>query len=110
MVIAIPLILIAILFLLAALITYLSSEFVVTTRRVVMKTGFIKRNALDILLSKVEGVVVEQGILGRILNYGTIVPSGSGGTKGGFKNIANPLQFRMKVQEQIDTPRGTVAT
>jgi uncharacterized membrane protein YdbT with pleckstrin-like domain len=110
MAIAIPLIFIATLFLLSTLITYLSSEFVITTKRIVIRTGFIRRKALDILLSKVESVEVKQDILERILNYGEVILCGTGGTKSRFKNIANPLQFRMKVQEQIDTPRDTVAT
>jgi uncharacterized membrane protein YdbT with pleckstrin-like domain len=50
-------------------------------------------------LSKIESVNVDQGILGRILGYGTIRIIGTGGTKEAFPKILNPLEFRKKFQE-----------
>lgn len=78
-----------------------ASEFGVTNRRVLVKVGILSRRSLEILLTKVEGIGVNQGILGKALNYGTIVITGTGGTKEPFKRIAKPLDFRRKVQEQI---------
>ena len=49
--------------------------------------------------SRIESVNVDQGILGRILGYGTIRIVGSGGTKVSFPSIKNPLEFRKKFQE-----------
>jgi len=49
--------------------------------------------------SRIESVNVDQGILGRILGYGTISIVGSGGTKVSFPNIKSPLEFRKKFQE-----------
>jgi Bacterial membrane flanked domain. len=49
----------------------------------------------------VETIGVEQTILGRILNYGTIIFTGTGGTKGPFKGIAKPIEFRERVQSQL---------
>jgi uncharacterized membrane protein YdbT with pleckstrin-like domain len=79
----------------------ISSEFGVTNSRVLIKVGFISRHSLELLLTKVEGIGVDQSIMGRMLNYGTIIVSGTGGTKESFALIANPLEFRKKVQEQI---------
>ncbi len=84
-------------------INYLTSEFGVTNKRVIVKVGFIRRNSLEILLHKVEGIQVEQGVLARILNYGSIIVSGTGGTQDPFPKIAAPLEFRKKAQEQIAT-------
>jgi uncharacterized membrane protein YdbT with pleckstrin-like domain len=47
-------------------INYLTSEFGVTDKRVIVKVGFIRRNSLEVLLTKIEGIQVNQGILGRI--------------------------------------------
>jgi hypothetical protein len=47
-----------------------TDEFVVTTRRIIIKKGFIAYYTLEMNLSRVETVNVEQGILGRILCYG----------------------------------------
>jgi len=74
-------------------------EFVITNKRVVIKLGFISRKTLELNLSKVESVGVNQSILGRLLGYGTIVIIGTGGTRESFRRIAQPLQFRKKFQE-----------
>lgn len=50
-------------------------------------------------LSKIESVSVEQGILGRILDYGTIIIISSDRTKRVFLNIKNPLKFKRIFQE-----------
>lgn len=99
--------LILVLFALAALtavkplLEYLSCEFAVTSKRVVMKTGFLRMRSLELLLSKVEAVQVEQSVWGRILGFGSIILVGSGGTKEIFHLISNPLRFCKNVQEQI---------
>jgi len=54
------------------------------------------------MLSKIESVRVEQGVLGRMLDFGTIVLHGTGGTPDPFPRIAHPLEFRRQVQQQID--------
>jgi len=80
---------------------YRSSEFGVTNKRVLVKIGIFSRRSIEILLSKVEGISVKQGILGKAVDYGTIIVSGTGGSKEPFKRIAKPFAFRKQVQEQI---------
>jgi membrane protein YdbS with pleckstrin-like domain len=82
----------------AAYIRYRTSEFAVTDKRVLIKTGLVRRHTLETLLNKVENISVEQGLLGRVLNYGTIQVTGTGSTKEMFPNIAAPLEFRKQVQ------------
>ena len=67
--------------LIIALINYTSSEFGVTNKRLILKTGVIKRQTYETQVSKIERVNVEQGVLGRMFGYGTITVSGSGGGK-----------------------------
>ena len=86
-----------------ALVERMTSEFAVTNKRVLIKTGLIRRHSLETLLGKVESIGVSQSILGRILGFGTIVISGTGGSKEPFHRIANPMMFRRRVQEQIAT-------
>ena len=98
--------------LLWAQVLYTSSEFAVTNKRVIIKVGFIQRRTLETLLGKVEGIEVNQGVLARVLNFGTIAVTGTGGTREEFQNIANPLEFRRQVQAQVasvDAPRGYAA-
>jgi uncharacterized membrane protein YdbT with pleckstrin-like domain len=89
-----------------ALIARATSEFAVTNKRVLIKIGWLRRHSLETLLSKIETIRVEQGILGRALDYGTIVVSGTGGSKEPFRTIASPMEFRRKVQEQIAASAG----
>ncbi len=88
------------LMLLGAWIRQWSSEFAVTNRRVIVKVGFISRRTIELNMSKVESVEVNQDIFGRMLNYGAITVIGTGGTKEPFDLINDPLAFRRAVQSQ----------
>lgn len=90
-----------------ATVAYYTTEFGLTNKRVLLKMGFIQRSSLEILLSKIESIQVYQSILGRFLNYGTVIISGTGGSKDPFTRIADPFVFRRKVQEQLE--RGTIS-
>jgi uncharacterized membrane protein YdbT with pleckstrin-like domain len=79
-----------------------TSEFAVTNKRVVIKQGIIGRHTLELNLSKVESVGVEQSLWGRMFGSGKIVVQGTGGTREVFAGIANPVGFRHAVQEAID--------
>jgi uncharacterized membrane protein YdbT with pleckstrin-like domain len=72
----------------------LTTETDVTNRRVVHKTGFIKRRTFEMALDKVESVDVNQSIMGRILNYGNVTIMGVGEGKETITTIAEPLAFR----------------
>ena len=81
--------------------SFVTSVFVVTDQRVLIKVGWIQRRSLETLLAKIEGIVVEQGLGGRLFGYGNIIVTGTGGTHERFDMIADPMQFRKHVQEQI---------
>ena len=83
----------------APLIDRWSDEFAITNKRVIIKTGLISRRTIELNLSKIESVNVDQGILGRILGFGSLQIVGTGGTKEIFPNINKPLTFRKKFQE-----------
>lgn len=75
------------------------SEFVITNRRIIIKTGFIARSTFEMNLSKIESVNVDQTVTGRIFNYGSLTIIGTGGTRETFHNISRPLNFRKAFQE-----------
>jgi len=79
-------------------ILYKTSEFAVTDRRVIIKVGWVKRRTLETTLGKIEALEVEQGVLGRMFNFGTITVTGTGGTQETFDRISAPLEFRRQVQ------------
>ncbi len=88
--------------LLAALIRRQSSEFAVTTKRVMMKGGVFSTRSVELLLSKIEAIAVHQSLGGRLFGYGDIVVTGSGGTEEAFSNIQAPLELRRAVQSVTD--------
>jgi uncharacterized membrane protein YdbT with pleckstrin-like domain len=95
-----------------AYVLYSGSEFAVTNKRVIMKVGWVRRRTLETLLSKVEGIGVDQNLFGRLLDYGTLQVTGTGGTKESFNKISRPLEFRRQVQAAIaaaDDARGQAA-
>ena len=78
-----------------------ATEMAVTTRRVLIKTGMTSRRTLDMMLSRVESIGVEETTLGRLLGYGSVVVRGTGGTPEPFEMISHPQEFRRAVQQQI---------
>ena len=88
------------------LIVYLrwsTTELAITDRKVIAKYGIISRSTIEILLPKIESVHIDQGVFGRILNYGTVVISGAGRPQAPIAGIVDPLAFRrrfMEVQEE----------
>jgi uncharacterized membrane protein YdbT with pleckstrin-like domain len=82
-------------------IRYITSEFAVTDKRVLGKVGFIERESDETLLSKVEAIGVDQGIMGRLFGFGTVTITGTGGTQEVFRTISQPLEFRRQIQTQV---------
>ena len=97
-------IVIGLVFLAWAWIRVRSTEIAITNKRIIAKFGFIKRHTVEINLDKVEALRVEQGVGGRMLNFGTIYISGAGTAVAPIPDIADPLVFRRKFMEATDRP------
>ena len=79
-----------------------ATEMAVTNKRVMIKTGLLRRRTFELLLSKVESIGVDEGILGRVLGYGSVIVRGTGGTPEPFRKVGHPLEFRRQVQQQVE--------
>ena len=79
-------------------VDYVSSEFGVTNKRVIIKVGFIRRRTLELLLRHVEAISVDQSVTGRILGFGSLTLTGTGGVRELFHNVKSPLEFRRRIQ------------
>ena len=82
-------------------VNYLCAEFGITNQRVIVKEGFLKRKTIEVFLKSVESVQVDQSIWGRILNFGTVIVSGTGGVSDPLNMIRNPLDFKKQVQQRL---------
>ena len=70
------------------------TEIAVTNRRVIYKKGFIRRRTNEMNMDKVESVQVQQSILGRMLDYGTVTILGTGEGFETLRTIASPIELR----------------
>lgn len=87
-----------------------ATEIAVTNKRVLIKTGFFRRKTIEIFLSKIESVVVDESFMGKTLGFGTVTVRGTGGTPEQFERIAAPLEFRRQVQGQIEGTPSQIRT
>lgn len=89
-------------FLVMAFVRYKTTELAITSKRVIVKFGFIRRRTVEININKVESVQVDQAILGRIFNFGTLVISGAGNPQAPIAGISAPMEFRKAFIEAQD--------
>jgi uncharacterized membrane protein YdbT with pleckstrin-like domain len=83
-----------------------SAEFAITNKRLILKYGVIQRRTAEMFLQKVESIGVDQNLVGRMCNYGTVTVRGTGGTLEPFNKVAYALEFRRQVQQQISALPG----
>jgi len=79
-------------------LAFASSELVITDKRVLIKTGIVSRQTLEMFIARIESVAVQQDVLGRMFGYGTVTIRGMGGSEEAFEAIARPIEFRNAVQ------------
>jgi uncharacterized membrane protein YdbT with pleckstrin-like domain len=88
--------------LLSPLIRRRTTELGVTNKRVIAKSGLISRRTIEQRIQKIESIRVNQGIVGRLLDYGTIMIHGTGGATTPIPSVASPLAFKRAVEGVID--------
>ncbi len=88
-----------------AWLTIVSSEFAVTDRRIIAKTGFISRTATEIPLGRIESANIDQSVIGRLADYGTVAMTGTGGAITPFTHIANPMGLRQAAMAAVESTR-----
>ena len=77
-------------------------EFGVTDRRVIARMGWVSTRTVDLNVTKVESLVIEQGALGRLFRYGDLKVVGTGGTAEVFRGVKDPIGFRKAVNSAAD--------
>ncbi len=81
-------------------------EFGVTDRRVIARMGWVSTRTVDLNVTKVESLVIEQGALGRLFRYGDLKVVGTGGTAETFRGVKDPIGFRKAVNLAADRVGG----
>jgi len=81
-----------------------NTQFTLATRRLSMSTGVLRKRSLELVLSKVESISVNEPMFGRMFGYGTVIVGGTGGTKESFPLVPHPQELRNRVQHQLAVP------
>lgn len=88
-----------------------TTEFVVTSRRVVLKKGWLNTSLDEITLNSVEGAHIERNLLGRMFGYGKLTLRGKGDTHIEFPTMARPDRFRSAIEAaRISEDRRPIET
>jgi len=103
---------VALFFLAAAVVTFFlrrvraaADEFVVTNRRVMRKVGLFAREAEQAPIEKIQDVTLDQGVIARLLGYGTVVlETASERGRIVFPDISRPEAFRNAIWGQAAGP------
>ena len=96
------LLVIALVVLVSPFIARSATELVITNKRLIAKYGLISTHSIEIRFDKIETVRVSQGLMGRILNYGDIIVTGTGSTFDPIRGIASAAKFRTELNEAMD--------
>ncbi|NBB15613.1 PH domain-containing protein [Caulobacter sp. SLTY] len=89
-----------------ALVYLLTTEIAVTDRKVVAKWGLIGRRTIEQRLGKIESVTVDQGLLGRVFDYGSVYVHGTGSGSTPMRYVARPIWVRREIEEAIEAAGG----
>lgn len=105
LVIAVPLVLVAIVLGVPGLLRVLTTEIVLTDRRVASKDGWLNIEVTSTPLDKVNNLNVRQSLAGRIFDYGFLeVTTATAEEKDNhsIRFLSHPNRFRDEVNEAID--------
>jgi uncharacterized membrane protein YdbT with pleckstrin-like domain len=94
---AVILLLLAVFTFLRAFFRRVGTEIVVTDHRVIYKRGLLSRYTVEMNVSKIETVDVEQSVWGRLFGYGDVLIRGTGGSFEPLLGIAHPLDLRSAI-------------
>lgn len=78
------------------------TEYAFTTKRLVYKRGVIARKVFELNINKIESANITEGIIGRMLGFGTLSISGIGGNNEPIKKLARPVKLRQAIQEELE--------
>lgn len=83
-------------------IAYKSCIFTVTNKRILYRYGLFSRTEGELPLSAVESLAISEPLLGRLLGFGKVIVTTTGGAVMPFSNIREPRAFHAKLQRAIE--------
>jgi uncharacterized membrane protein YdbT with pleckstrin-like domain len=82
-------------------LTYHFSSLTIKKKQVILCTGILVRQTIDIPMNKIESMDIRQSVLGSIFQYGSLVITGTGGTRQSINYLEKPLTCRRYIEQQM---------
>lgn len=79
-------------------IKMMTTDFAVTNRRVILKTGWLNRRTNELSVDSVEGVSLDQSLWARLFGFGRVIVTGTGEARIVFPPMARPVDFRRAIE------------
>ncbi|TAL64275.1 MAG: PH domain-containing protein [Legionella sp.] len=83
-------------------VIYHFSSLTIQRKRVIIRTGVIVRQTVDVALNKIETMDIRQSILGSIFQYGTLIIIGTGGSRQLINFLQRPLTCRRYIEQLMN--------
>ncbi len=80
-------------------VSYQFSSLTIKKKQLILRTGLLVRQTVDIPFSRIESIDIRQTILGSVLQYGSLVIVGTGGSRQYIHNLAKPLTCRRYIEQ-----------
>lgn len=80
-------------------LTYQFSSLTIKEKQVILRSGILVRQTIDIPLTKIESIDIRQSILGSLFQYGSLLITGTGGTRQWMGYVAKPLTCRRHIEQ-----------
>ncbi len=92
----------------ARYVTWMTSHFVVTNHRIIYRTGWLRKNGIDIPLDRVNNVVISQSLIERLMGAGDVLIESAGESgQQRFSDIRSPMRVQNQIYTQIQIDKQT---
>ena len=86
-------------------ITYHFCSLTIKKTQVILRTGMLVRQTLDIPLSKIESIDIRRTLMGSLFKYGSLVITGTGGSRQMVNHLNKPLTCRRYIEQLMHDPK-----
>jgi uncharacterized membrane protein YdbT with pleckstrin-like domain len=79
--------------------TYHFSSLTIKKKQLILQSGFLVRQTIDISIARIESIDIRQTVLGTLFQYGSLVIIGTGGTRQEINYLSKPLTCRRYIEQ-----------
>ncbi|WP_052063588.1 PH domain-containing protein [Nitrincola sp. A-D6] len=88
----------------------LSTRYTLTNVRIMSKSGVLGVSTHELMLRSVDGVSLQQSLLGRLLGYGTLKVAGRGGHELVMHSVSEVLEVKETLEKRLLNQSSQIPT